>query len=347
MDHAQPSWENTPPHVADHYGPAGSLLPGQEAEMSMLCVHKLRKAYGDLLAVDGISFEVEAGRVFGLLGPNGAGKTTTMMILSGVLAADSGSFTLDGEAFLPRQTRARSRLGVVPQDLAIYQNLTARENLYFFGSLHGLSRRVLRDRVEDVLARIGLDGRADDLAGTFSGGMKRRLNFGVALLHQPKLLILDEPTVGIDPQSRTHLLQCVTDLADEGVAVIYASHYMEEVQAISHRVAIMDCGRILVNDCLQDLLGTARARTDLRVSPWSSDASAQLQDLVEVVGATNGDAHLRLRAAPGDSRLDPARRLARLLDRLESQRIVVRSIETREANLEQLFLDLTGRQLRD
>jgi linearmycin/streptolysin S transport system ATP-binding protein len=315
--------------------------------MRLLQVENLRKSYGDLLAVDGISFSVESGRVFGLLGPNGAGKSTTMMILSGALDADAGSATLDGAPFQPRQTQARRVLGVVPQDLAIYLNLTARENLTFFGSLHGLPRRELQERIDDVLGRIGLEGRADDLAETFSGGMKRRLNFGVALLHRPQLLILDEPTVGVDPQSRTHLLRCVTDLADEGVAVIYASHYMEEVQAISQRVAIMDHGHILVNDTLEDLLRATHAGTDVRVAQWNSDVGADLQDLVEVVAANNGDAQLRLRVAAGGSERDLTQSLTRLFDSLQQRRVVVRSVETHEANLEQLFLDLTGRQLRD
>lgn len=315
--------------------------------MRLLQVENLRKSYGDILAVDGISFTVEAGRVFGLLGPNGAGKSTTMMILSGALDADAGSITLDGAPFQPRQTEARRLLGVVPQDLAIYLNLTARENLMFFGSLHGLSRRELRERVDNVLGRIGLEGRADDLAQTFSGGMKRRLNFGVALLHRPQLLILDEPTVGVDPQSRTHLLECVTNLAAEGIAVIYASHYMEEVQAISHRVAIMDHGNILVNDPLEDLLRTTRGATDVCVSQWNGDAGTELQDLVEVVTASNGDAQLRLRAPAGDSEQDLTQSLTRLFDSLQQRHVVVRSVETHEADLEQLFLDLTGRQLRD
>jgi ABC-2 type transport system ATP-binding protein len=315
--------------------------------MSFLRVENLHKSYGDLCAVDGISFAVAAGEVFGLLGPNGAGKSTTMMILSGVLRADTGAFTLGGAPFHPRQTAARRLLGVVPQDLALYQNLTARENLQFFGSLHGLRRGELDDRVGEVLARIGLDGRADDLAATYSGGMKRRLNFGVALVNRPRLLILDEPTVGIDPQSRTHLLQCVSELAAEGVAVIYASHYMEEVQAICQRVAIMDHGHILRNGPLGDLLQGAHARTDVRVAHWDAAAASEFAELVEVIAASNGVAQLRLRTDPSDAEADLSDRLARLLDGLHARRIAVKAVETSEANLEQLFLDLTGRRLRD
>ncbi len=195
--------------------------------MSLLEVSHLRKTFGRLVAVEDVSFSVCAGEIFGLLGPNGAGKSTTMNMVVGLLAPDSGSIRLDGQELEPTNRSLRESLGVVPQDLAIYPELTARENLHFFGRLYGIKGQDLKRRIGEALERAGLASRADDRAENFSGGMKRRLNFGVALLHRPRLLILDEPTVGVDPQSRAHLLDCVRALSCEGVAAVYASHYME------------------------------------------------------------------------------------------------------------------------
>ena len=250
--------------------------------MPLLEVKNLRKSYESLVAVAGVSFEVRAGEVFGLLGPNGAGKSTTMLMIAGLVPSDAGMIDLDGKPFDPRNPAMRSQLGVVPQDLAIYPELTATENLQFFGRLYGIKGKILSDRIQAALERVGLTGRADDPAGTYSGGMKRRLNFACALLHHPRLLILDEPTVGVDPQSRSHLLACVRDLNAEGVAVIYASHYMEEVQTLCERVAIMDHGKILAMDTLNNLLGRMSADLILRISKPPSNVARQLSQLAEV-----------------------------------------------------------------
>ncbi|MEM1062665.1 MAG: ABC transporter ATP-binding protein, partial [Planctomycetota bacterium] len=198
--------------------------------MPLLEVRNLRKRFGRTVAVEDVSFAVEPGEVFGLLGPNGAGKSTSMMITCGLLKADAGEVLVAGRKLTPRSRTLKRELGLAPQELAIYPELTARENLRFFGKLYDMGRRSLADRVGEILDRIGLTARADDPAGTFSGGMKRRLNFGIALLHRPAVVILDEPTVGVDPQSRAHLLEAVRDVASEGVAVVYVSHYMEEVE---------------------------------------------------------------------------------------------------------------------
>src|SRR5580693_5413258 len=227
--------------------------------MNLLEVCNLRKTFGNLVAVEDVSFSVAAGEVFGLLGPNGAGKSTTMNMVVGLLAPDSGSIRLDGRELAPENRDLRMALGVVPQDLAIYPDLTARENLDFFGRLYGIRGRELKSRISEALSRTGLTSRANDRAANFSGGMKRRLNFGVALLHRPKLLILDEPTVGVDPQSRAHLLDCVRDLSREGIAAVYASHYMEEVETICQRVAIVDHGRVLACDHIKTLLSKMSA----------------------------------------------------------------------------------------
>jgi ABC-2 type transport system ATP-binding protein len=224
----------------------------------LLAVSHLRKSFGDTVAVDDLSFHVEAGEIFGLVGPNGAGKSTTMMILAGVRRADGGSVTIAGRAAGEGNRTVQRMLGVVPQDLAIYPDLTARENLDFFGQMYDVPRGERNRRIERVLGQIGLSSHADQYVRTFSGGMKRRLNFGVALIHEPRLVILDEPTVGVDPQSRSHILDCLRQLASEGVGVIYASHYMEEVEAICRRVAVIDQGKLLAEGTLEELLGDSR-----------------------------------------------------------------------------------------
>jgi ABC-2 type transport system ATP-binding protein len=223
--------------------------------MRLLEVSHLRKTFnGNVVAVDDLSFHVDDGEVFGLVGPNGAGKTTTMTMLAGLLKPDSGSIRIQGRPFDPGRYEHRAILGMAPQNLAIYPDLSAIENLRFFGGLYGLGGTRLQQRVRAVLELTGLTERADSLVKTFSGGMKRRLNFGVALLHQPRLVILDEPTVGVDPQSRSHLLDAVQRLSHDGVGVLYASHYMEEVEAICSRVGILDSGRLLECGTLPELL---------------------------------------------------------------------------------------------
>ncbi len=224
----------------------------------LLEVSHLRKSFGNTVAVSDLSFHVDAGEIFGLVGPNGAGKSTTMMILAGVRRADAGTVTIAGHAAGQGKPAVQRMLGVVPQDLAIYADLTARENLEFFGEMYDVPRAELERRIERVLGQVGLEPHADQYVRTFSGGMKRRLNFGMALIHQPRLVILDEPTVGVDPQSRSHILDCVRQLAAEGVAVIYASHYMEEVEALCQRVAVIDHGKLLAVGTLEELLGPSR-----------------------------------------------------------------------------------------
>jgi ABC-2 type transport system ATP-binding protein len=309
-------------------------------------VEALRRSYGDLVAVAGIDFEIGAGEVFGLLGPNGAGKSTTMRMLAGLLKPDSGTILIEGHPLNADLGSSRKRMGFVPQDLAIYPELTARENLRFFGSLYGYGRKELEDRVSEVLELTGLTPRADDLVQVYSGGMKRRLNLGVAMVHQPKLLILDEPTVGVDPQSRTHLLKCVLQLSGEGVAVIYASHYMEEVQLICSRVAIMDHGKILVNDRLERLLAAAPGRAEITVAGWDDAAARDIGGQVTAHGEEGGVTRLVIQSPAGEE-ADLGDAVAGVLAGLREHGVHVRAIDTRESNLESLFLDLTGRQLRE
>ena len=313
---------------------------------SLLEVDNLVKKYGDLTAVDRLSFDVEPGEAFGLLGPNGAGKSTTMMMICGLLAADSGEVRLEGRRLDRMRPESRQRMGVVPQDLAIYPDLTARENLMFFGSLYHLSGSQLRQKVNDALERVGLIGRADDFAETFSGGMKRRLNFAAAILHDPILLILDEPTVGVDPQSRAHLIECIRSLQQNGTAIIYASHYMEEVQVVCTRAAIVDHGRLLACDSISTLLRQIPFEVELRLGESkvpdgiSLGTSARIeQDGDEAVVRFSMQNQASETALNGD--------VTNILTTLEQHGVSVRSIRTHEPNLERLFLKLTGHGLRD
>lgn len=321
----------------------------EEILMSRLEVVDLRKSYGSTCVVDGLSFTVAAGEIFGLLGPNGAGKTTTMSMIAGLLEPDSGEVRFDGRPLKSLAKQDRRFLGIAPQDLAIYPELSARENLEFFGKLYGLRGSELQKRCGEVLDQIGLSEQADRDCGHFSGGMKRRLNFGVALIHRPQLLILDEPTVGVDPQSRSYLLDCVRQEASRGMAVIYASHYMEEVSAICNRVAIMDHGRRLAMGSLDELLGQVQQELALRVRRLSDNARERLKNLIAPNGSQNDDEsrlvlHRSVVGADADGLI---RELRRVLEILDSEKSELVSVETNQSNLERLFLELTGRSLRD
>jgi len=267
------------------------------------------------------------------------------MMIAGLLDPDAGEVRLGGHLLSRLERESRLALGVVPQDLAIYPDLTARENLQFFGRLYQLGGQRLKDRVEYALRQTGLEGRADDYAGLFSGGMKRRLNFAAAILHEPRLLILDEPTVGVDPQSRAHLLDCVRQMQQSGTAIIYASHYMEEVQQLCSRAAIVDRGRLLVCDFIAGLLQQIPLEVELRVDlsslPGSFVPGAGVQ-----VERDGGDCVLRLVSDSGGE-ANVAAEVTRVLQQLVSAGAGLRSIRTHDPSLERLFLKLTGSRLRD
>jgi ABC-2 type transport system ATP-binding protein len=269
-----------------------------------------------------------------------------MMMIAGLLIPDSGSVELDGRALDSRNRGLRTLLGIVPQDLAIYPDLTARENLLFFGRLYGLSGRTLDERIVEALQRTGLASRADDLVGEFSGGMKRRLNFGVALLHRPRLLILDEPTVGVDPQSRSHLLECVRDLSQAGVAAIYASHYMEEVQSLCHRAAIIDHGKVLACDSLGALLARLTSDVTLRVGSIPPQLAEDLRGVAEISPFPEAGCERTIVISGGNKRLLNMR-LKHVFALLDQNGVELESVNTEEPNLERLFLQLTGYALRD
>jgi ABC-2 type transport system ATP-binding protein len=318
-----------------------------ESTTTLLEVTRLRKSFGDIVAVDDLSFHVEAGEIFGLVGPNGAGKSTTMMIVAGVRRADSGTVRIAGHIAGQRNKTGQLMLGVVPQDLAIYADLTARENLDFFGQIYGVRGAELSRRIDRVLAQVGLESHADRCVRTFSGGMKRRLNIGVALIHNPRFVIFDEPTVGIDPQSRSHILDCVRALAASGVGVIYASHYMEEVEAICQRVAVIDRGRLMAQGTLEELIDPSHTDLSVRVAATANELKQCVRGLAEVEVAGDGESRVIVKGGRNTSPSTATRRLARLLEILAGEGFEVLSIEIHKQNLERLFLELTGRKLRD
>lgn len=315
--------------------------------MPILAAQNLRKSYDDRLAVADVGFVMEPGEIFGLLGPNGAGKSTTMMMVCGLLRPDGGTVLIDGEELRAGRHDLKRRLGVVPQDLAIYPNLTARANLRFFGRLYGLRGQLLEDRVDEALERTGLTPRADSTAATFSGGMKRRLNFGCALVHQPDLLILDEPTVGVDPQSRHHLLESVQHLAGNGMAILYASHYMEEVEEVCRRVAIIDQGQVVAEDSLEALLGRLTSEIHLRLRGGEKRLPPALEG-VATLETDNPEAWtIRIERDKLNGEITLGELLAHSLEHIAQSGARLEEIDSREANLERLFLELTGSRLRD
>ena len=315
--------------------------------MNGLQVSGLTKTYGTQKVVDNLSFQVGEGEIFGLIGPNGAGKSTTMMMIMGLLKADSGTVSFDGQRYNAFDRKMRRQFGMVPQELAIYPELTAIQNLRFFGKMNGVTGRRLQDRVDYVLDLTGLTPNADHTPSTFSGGMSRRLNFGIALLHEPRFVVLDEPTVGIDPQSRSNLLDCVRKLSCDGVGILYASHYMDEVEAICSRVAIIDHGQMLRQGTLDQLLDRSRMELRVTVGPLPSDLLSKLREVASVNCASTGETNIQIlgaREAQAGERPGPLRLV---LEILEDAQIPLRAIESQITSLETLFLSLTGRTLRD
>lgn len=307
----------------------------------ILAVTDVRKEYGRAIALDGVSLSVETGELFGLLGPNGAGKTTLMSILAGLLDPTSGTVTLFGERLSTTARFLRQSVGIATQDLALYPELTARENLVFFGRLYGIRGDPLNDRVEELLAAVGLTERKNDRAGTFSGGMKRRLNLAIAVVHRPKLLLLDEPTTGVDPQSRNHIFEHVRALNLTGVTIIYTSHYMEEVQALCPKIAIIDHGKLLACDKLSNLLSRLDAVVKLRFDGSPDGLFERLGELPGVIRQS--------RVAGGIDLTTPA--AAPLLPAVAAvcaeHGITPTTIDLDQPNLERVFLHLTGHDLRD
>lgn len=309
----------------------------------VLQVRDLGRTFGSQRAVDGVSFGIEEGQTYGLLGPNGAGKTTTINMIAGLLTPDSGSVSLLGE---PLTGARKSLLGLVPQDIALYPDLSALENLQFFGKLQNLSGSRLKARIAQVLEVVGLADRAKDRIDTYSGGMKRRANIAVGLLHEPRLLILDEPTVGVDPQSRNSILEAVEELGGEGMAVLYTTHYMEEAERLCDRIGIIDSGRLIVEGTRDELIEQLGEQTTVTmrcaggreaVQEWSQT----LRGLPGVSAVQEGAGSLQVVASNGPALIAPAVQAAQGLG------VEVVGVDVSEPDLEAVFLHLTGKALRD
>jgi len=303
----------------------------------MIKAANLKKRYGDIVALDDVSFEVERGETFGLLGPNGAGKTTTIQVLCGLLKPDGGEVELDGKRD-PSLVEVRLSLGVVPQALAIYEELSAEENLRFFGRIYGLSGRKLKERIRRCLDIAGLRERSKGRVSKYSGGMKRRLNMVCSFLHEPPILLLDEPTVGVDPQSRNLIFDTIEDMKKQGRTIIYTTHYMEEAQRLCDRVAILDHGRILDMDSVENLIvkhgGPSHIEAEIeekmsdfdKIKPFIEDKNVQFEET-------------KIRFATSQ----PMESLAML----NRSGVRFSSLKVQTADLEDVFLNLTGRRLRD
>jgi ABC-2 type transport system ATP-binding protein len=312
---------------------------------SILEVKDIKKNYGDFAAVQGITFDIKEGEIFSLLGPNGAGKTTTISMLSTLYTPTSGDATIGGHSISKDPMAVKQVIGVVPQELALYEDLTARENLLFWGQMYGLSGKSLNSRVDEVLEQIGLVDKAKNKVKTYSGGMKRRVNIGVGLLHKPRLLFMDEPTVGIDPQSRRAILDTVKDLNKMGMTVLYTTHYMEEAAELSNRVGIIDHGELIALGT-QDELTKQVGQSDtiiLHINE-NDDPNAlaeSFKGLDGILEAITIDHEVSIITPSAEDVL------ASVVSQANERGIKIRSIDIREPNLEAVFLHLTGRALRN
>ncbi|MGV8840564.1 MAG: ATP-binding cassette domain-containing protein [Bauldia sp.] len=303
----------------------------------------LRKQFGQIQAVRDVSIRIAPGETYGLLGPNGSGKTTSISMICGLLPADGGEVRVAGMPMTTTTLEPKKVVGLVPQDLAIYPDLTARENLTFFGRLYGIPAATLKTRVDEVLRVIGLHDRAGDRSGTFSGGMKRRLNIGIGLIHGPSLLILDEPTVGVDPQSRNAILDSIEKLAGAGIAVLYTTHYMEEAERLCDRVAIIDGGVIRAEGTQEELVRLVGENERIRITGHGTlgAAAARLHGMAGIAGASaTGD---ELSVLTGDA----GSALTAVLQELTAEGVAIASVSVEKPNLESVFLHLTGKALRD
>jgi ABC-2 type transport system ATP-binding protein len=312
---------------------------------SILEVQNLIKKYGDFTAVDDVSFAIEAGEIFSLLGPNGAGKTTTISVLSCLLKPTSGDALIGGYSVTRESLKVREVIGVVPQDIALYNMLSARENLVFWGRMYGMSGSALKQRVDEVIEQIGLTDKANAKVETYSGGMKRRVNIGVGLLHRPRIIYMDEPTVGIDPQSRRNILDTVKDLNKQGMTVLYTTHYMEEAEELSDRVGIIDHGKLIALGTQQELTKIVGEHDTLRLHIGEEGDAAKLAQTLSgmagVMKCSATDHEVMLVVPEAEEALAPA------ITRANEAGIRIHSVDIEEPNLETVFLQLTGRALRD
>ena len=308
----------------------------------MLEVVNLKKKYGEKEVLNDISFNVDEGEIVGLLGPNGAGKSTTIKILSTGLKATEGKVKYKDKDIMTNKKNYKSKIGIVPQSLAIFEELSAIENVKIFGGFYGLKGKELNERAEKVLEFVELLDRANDLSKTYSGGMKRRLNIACGLIHEPELLILDEPTVGIDPHSRNHILESVKKLRDNGTTVIYTTHYMEEVEAICDRAIIVDQGNVIAQGTLEELRSNVE-ENDVYTIKGIGLEKVNTQSLLAIEGVDS----INLKEELEVSTTKNANNLDKIIQELINQKVKIKCVTTKDQNLETVFLNLTGRTLRD
>jgi ABC-2 type transport system ATP-binding protein len=311
----------------------------------MLVVNDIKKSFNQKEVVRGVSFSVSKGESFGLLGPNGAGKSTIISMICGLLTYDDGDVTVEGISVKKKPLDVKKKIGVVPQEIALYPTMSAKENLLFWGEMYGLSSKHAKKRVDEVLEYVGLRDRAKDKIETFSGGMKRRINIGASLMHEPELLIMDEPTVGIDPQSRNHILETVKMLNQNGMTVIYTSHYMEEVEFLCNRIGIVDQGKMIALGTKNDLVNRLAGGTLIKLSVASlkDEFLASLMKLANVERVIPDIENNSLDILVHHHQLAFSDIIACAME----NGVQVLSFEVQEPNLESLFLSLTGRTLRD
>jgi len=312
--------------------------------MAIVKMEQVIKKFGDVTAVDKVSLEIEEGEIFGLLGPNGAGKSTAINMITGLLTIDKGSISIYGKDVRKDKMTTKSYVGIVPQDIAIYEDLTSLENVKFFASLYGLRGKMLEEAALEALEFTGLSEKKNQFPKSFSGGMKRRLNIACAIAHKPKLIIMDEPTVGIDPQSRNHILQSVKKLNELGSTIIYTSHYMEEVEEICTRIAIMDHGKVIALGTCMELENMINDRDVVVVTVSEPASRVDENSIREIPGVENvdvGENTVKITSAKEVTNLD------KIIQYFIKNRFTIKSVESKTPDLETVFLSLTGRKLRD
>ncbi len=306
----------------------------------MIQVQNLSKSFQNIHAVNDISFTINKGEIFGFLGPNGAGKSTTLHMMSTIIKSDGGSIHIDGIATNDHPSACKQLIGVVPQEISLYEELSAYQNLMFWGNLYGIPKDILRERIHTTLELIGLLDRKEGLIKTYSGGMKRRINIAAALLHQPKVLFMDEPTVGIDPQSRNHIFEVIETLNERGMTIVYTTHYMEEVERLCDRIAIIDSGKIIAQGTQTELkeLVPTKESIQLEYSLLSENSLQELQKLLPYsITADKNKIHIE----------GSVQELSNVITVSNELQLSIKDIQLNKVNLEAIFLHLTGKQLRD
>jgi len=306
----------------------------------MIQVQNLSKSFQNIQAVNDISFTIKKGEIFGLLGPNGAGKSTTLNMMSTILTSDAGSIHIDGKNSFENSKECKHLIGVVPQEISLYEDLSAYQNLLFWGDLYGIPSKKLKEKIHSTLELIGLLDRKNDLIKTYSGGMKRRINIAAALLHNPKVLFMDEPTVGIDPQSRNHIFEVIETLNAQGMTIVYTTHYMEEVERLCDRIAIIDSGKIIAQGTqsqLQELVQTKES-VQLEFEFLSENNVNQLRESLSYTMIQNNNKLLV------ESTI---KELSKVITACNELQLSIKDIQLNKVNLEAIFLNLTGKQLRD